>query len=280
MEPEDSRDVKKNPRVFTRRGAVRPPYNSALSKYFHQRFRLFSRYSRGIRMDAEGWFSVTPEAVAACNARLLAPLTASPRLVVDAFVGCGGDAIQMALSDPSSRVLAVDLDPAKVAMARHNAHIYGVAHRIDFVVADFAALAPRLRADACFLSPPWGGPSYDVDVGTFRLAALNLPSAGADDEQRTVVDGLRLFELAAAVAPTVAAYLPASVGDDELVELAARHPSRRCERVQLVWGGGSSRPPRPRATLALFHGDCADASTGTSSSVHTRREVIELEARA
>jgi len=57
-------------------------------------------------------------------------------------------------------VIAVDIDPEKVKLARHNAEVYGVADRIEFLVADFFQVAPKLKADVVFLSPPWGGPSY------------------------------------------------------------------------------------------------------------------------
>lgn len=45
-------------------------------------------------------------------------------------------------------------------MARHNATIYGVADRIEFIVGDYFELAHSLKADVVFLSPPWGGPEY------------------------------------------------------------------------------------------------------------------------
>lgn len=57
-------------------------------------------------------------------------------------------------------VIAIDIDPEKVEMARHNAAVYGVADHIDFIVGDFFELAPNLKADMVFLSPPWGGPNY------------------------------------------------------------------------------------------------------------------------
>ena len=62
-------------------------------------------------------------------------------------------------------VIAIDIDPVKIECARHNARVYGVEDRIDFILADFLQVAPFLRADVIFLSPPWGGPQYaDVDV--------------------------------------------------------------------------------------------------------------------
>lgn len=45
-------------------------------------------------------------------------------------------------------------------MARHNASVYGVQDKIEFIVGDFLKLAGSLKADVVFLSPPWGGPLY------------------------------------------------------------------------------------------------------------------------
>lgn len=60
----------------------------------------------------------------------------------------------------SRAVIAIDIDPEKLRLARHNAEVYGVAEHIDFLCGDFMALAAGLRADVVFLSPPWGGPDY------------------------------------------------------------------------------------------------------------------------
>ncbi len=59
------------------------------------------------------------------------------------------------------RVIAIDIDPEKIALARHNATVYGVADRIEFIVGDFFDVVPNITAaDVIFLSPPWGGPDY------------------------------------------------------------------------------------------------------------------------
>lgn len=60
----------------------------------------------------------------------------------------------------SFTVIAIDIDPKKIEMAKHNATIYGVAERIEFIVGDYLALVESLKADIIFLSPPWGGPQY------------------------------------------------------------------------------------------------------------------------
>ena len=124
-----------------------------LRKYWHQRYRLFSRFDEGVRLDREGWFSVTPERIAQHIAE-----RCRSDVIVDAFCGVGGNAIQFA----STRrlVIAVDICPERVRLARFNAGVYSVQDRIQFVVGDFFQVAPRLRADAVFLSPPWGGPQY------------------------------------------------------------------------------------------------------------------------
>lgn len=57
-------------------------------------------------------------------------------------------------------VIAIDIDPKKIEMAKHNANVYGVTDRIEFIVGDYLQLSQRLKADVVFLSPPWGGPEY------------------------------------------------------------------------------------------------------------------------
>jgi len=42
-------------------------------------------------------------------------------------------------------------------MARHNAAIYGVADRIEFLAGDARDLVAGREADLLFLDPPWGG---------------------------------------------------------------------------------------------------------------------------
>ncbi|XP_042009299.1 trimethylguanosine synthase-like [Salvia splendens] len=125
-----------------------------VTKYWFQRYDLFSTYDVGVKLDEEGWFSVTPEEIAASQGRRFA----GAGVVIDAFAGVGGNAIQFA--KVCYHVVAIEIDPMKVALASHNAKIYGVQDKIDFVVGDFFQLAPFLKGDVVFLSPPWGGPSY------------------------------------------------------------------------------------------------------------------------
>lgn len=71
-------------------------------------------------------------------------------------------------------VLAIDIDPVRLDLARHNATVYCVADRIDFVQGDFLQLAPRLRGDVVFLSPPWGGPDY-LTAEVFDIKTMMEP---------------------------------------------------------------------------------------------------------
>lgn len=69
----------------------------------------------------------------------------------------------------------MDIDPVKIELAKHNAAVYGVEDRIEFITGDFMKIAPHLKADVVFLSPPWGGPQYlTTDVFDLKtMMALN-----------------------------------------------------------------------------------------------------------
>lgn len=68
--------------------------------------------------------------------------------VLDLGCGIGGDTIGLASRGP---VIAVDRDPVRLAMARRNIEVYGLANRVRFVRADITEIP--LRADAAFLDP-------------------------------------------------------------------------------------------------------------------------------
>lgn len=66
-------------------------FTVGIVKYWCQRYLLFSRFDDGIKMDEEGWFSVTPEPIARHQASRCGSGT-----VIDCFTGVGGNAIQFA----------------------------------------------------------------------------------------------------------------------------------------------------------------------------------------
>ncbi|KAK3932388.1 Trimethylguanosine synthase, partial [Frankliniella fusca] len=175
--------------------------NPQLIKYWYRRFQLFHKFDEGIQLDAESWFSVTPEELAKHTAERL-----RCDLIIDAFCGAGGNAIQFAFT--CERVIAIDIDPAKLEMARHNAEVYGVADRIEFICGDFVELSSTLLADVVFLSPPWGGPEY-LRAGVFDLETCMAPLGGS-----------KLFQIARNITENVAMYLPRNINTDQLAILA------------------------------------------------------------
>lgn len=64
---------------------------SDIIKYWTQRYSLFSLFDSGIKMDEEGWFSVTPEPIAKHHASRV-----DAGVLIDCFTGVGGNAIQFA----------------------------------------------------------------------------------------------------------------------------------------------------------------------------------------
>ncbi|KAG7593439.1 RNA cap guanine-N2 methyltransferase [Arabidopsis thaliana x Arabidopsis arenosa] len=171
-----------------------------ITKYWIQRYDLFSRYDQGIELDEEGWYSVTPEVIAIKQAR-----RCRGKVVIDCFSGVGGNTIQFA--KVCSSVVAIDIDPVKVELAMNNAMVYGVANRVDFVIGDFIQLAPSLKGDVVFLSPPWGGPMYR-DVESYKLDMLQPR------------DGYSLFQIAQSITPNIIMFLPRNVDLAQVEELA------------------------------------------------------------
>lgn len=172
-----------------------------ISKYWWQRYLLFSKYDDGIKMDEEGWFSVTPEIIARHHAS-----RCGSGIIVDCFTGVGGNAIQFA--QRSKHVIAIDIDPKKIEYAQHNAAIYGVDDRIDFIKGDSFLLASTLKADTVFLSPPWGGPDY-AKVEPYDIKTMLKPH-----------DGFFLFNTVKKVASRVVMFLPRNVDVNQLAELS------------------------------------------------------------
>ncbi|KAI1712812.1 RNA cap guanine-N2 methyltransferase domain-containing protein [Ditylenchus destructor] len=196
-----------------------------LMKYWFQRFRLFSKLNKGILMDREAWFSVTPERIAEHIADRMVPMPGT--VILDAFTGAGGNAIQFATS--GAFVYAVDIDPVKIRCAVHNARIYGVLDRITFICGDFFHVAKSLLGsrgteensetnlygiDAIFLSPPWGGPSY-------------LQSRIFDLDLHVTPNGFDIFKTARKISPNICYFLPRQTDVKQLVQLAG--PGGRVE---------------------------------------------------
>ncbi|KAI0675589.1 RNA cap guanine-N2 methyltransferase-domain-containing protein [Trametes maxima] len=220
---------------------------------FSQRERFFSLYSSGCLLDEEGWYSVTPERVADQIAE-----RCRCDVILDAFCGVGGNAIAFART--CERVIALDVSPIRLALARHNAALYGVQDRIEFILGDFLSFAQTLQSfsqpnrhvtknrrrkiDVVFLSPPWGGPSYIAGSPTKPSAAS--ASLGGDDavinahaefnlSRIRPIHGRDLFEVARGITNNVAYFLPRNTSLAEISDLLPQSPTEGStpERIEV-----------------------------------------------
>ena len=134
---------------------IHPPlHRKDLRKAHTDEARRYREGSTGFsrtatRLDDEAKRSLTPEALALALGERARGLR-----VIDACAGAGGNAIGFARAGCS--VVAIEINQSRLAMARHNAKIYGVADRINFVCGDACAIVPELDADLLFIDPPWG----------------------------------------------------------------------------------------------------------------------------
>ena len=189
-----------------------------IGKHWKKRYTLFSKFDQGIIIDSrESWYSVTPESIAKSHAQhcrhmlhhskissYLGPMYKNSNVCLDAFCGVGGNAIQFAKT--CDKVVAIDIDPIKIDAAKNNAKIYGVENKIEFIVGDFFQVAPSIKADVVFLSPPWGGPKYK-DVESFDIQNMNL-------------DGIKVFDIAKNITENICYYLPKNTNRKQLVSLS------------------------------------------------------------
>ncbi|XP_045311173.1 trimethylguanosine synthase isoform X1 [Leopardus geoffroyi] len=203
----ESKKKKKTKKNRNKKVIGLPPEIAAvpeLAKYWAQRYRLFSRFDDGIKLDKEGWFSVTPEKIAEHIAGRVSQ-SFKCDIVVDAFCGVGGNTIQFALT--GKRVIAIDIDPVKIDLARNNAEVYGIADKIEFICGDFLLLASHLKADVVFLSPPWGGPDY-ATAETFDIRTMMSP------------DGFEIFRRSQKITNNIVYFLPRNADIDQVASLA------------------------------------------------------------
>jgi trimethylguanosine synthase len=171
-----------------------------------------------------------------------------------------------------SPVIAIDNSPVRLALARHNAALYGVADRIDFILADFVQFAkalassPSLRRsiDVVFLSPPWGGVDYrsfsssklTLDMESSLATPVNgISVASKEHDAETThlqsneyglsnlkpLPGKELFTLARQITPNVAFFLPRNQNLREVSDLVASDsehaPGREKIEVEEEWMG-------------------------------------------
>jgi len=156
-------------------------------------------------MDPVGWYSVCPESLAEHIAERFYKTLGPNALVLDAMAGVGGNVIQFAKKFHVT--FCSDLSMERLILAKHNAAVYGVDHKIEFIRADYTNLAPHWRTiDAINLSPPWGGPKYARK--NFDIDADMEPSC------------YQLHELSLRLTPNICYQLPKNSNIDQLKDLA------------------------------------------------------------
>lgn len=73
------------------------PQDKDLKKFHKHRYYLFSKYDRGIKIDEESWYSITPENVSKHVANKVTSIFGEGRTnAMDGFSGVGGNLIQLA----------------------------------------------------------------------------------------------------------------------------------------------------------------------------------------
>jgi len=227
-------------------GIPNPDNGKIDDKYWAQRKRFFTKFDSGIQLDHEGWFSVTPEAIAthirekttflwkmkmkkqeklqsnsSCKETqdgIVDHVSGNDSrekndeglVVLDAFCGCGGNAIAYARDmqnveeSPSkskipktggndqaktiSLVIAVDIDLNKLKMAAHNASIYNISsNKILFVHGDAIHVLknlnlPRKKTNQSIITKE-GGHSISTSSPLFHegYKIINVSDLGAID---------------------------------------------------------------------------------------------------
>ena len=120
----------------------------------------------------------TEELVTRALARMPAPAS-----VVDYGTGSGCIAIAVARHHPGARVVAVDVSPAAIEVARLNTHQFGLTDRVRFVIAGSAAglgdAVPLGSVDLLISNPPY--------IPSARLPSLD-PNV-RDHEPHLSLDG-------------------------------------------------------------------------------------------
>lgn len=102
----------------------------------------------GARVDDGSRVGLSPEVLALALGR-----SAKGARVWDLCCGAGGDAIGFARG--GAEVVAIEQRAERVAQARHNAQLYGVATKIRFLTGDALRLAQPAPGELLYLDPPW-----------------------------------------------------------------------------------------------------------------------------
>ena len=176
-------------------------YTVPNNKFWLQRYYYFSKFDKGIKMDKESWYSVTPEQIAKYTAKLIKGKT-----IIDGFCGCGGNVIQF--SKYCSKVYAIDISKSKLDMCKNNCEVYNCDNNIEFILSDFLKMKNKIKADYIFLSPPWGGTEYKKSE-IYSIKKFMYP------------DITEIIRVSLNVADNILFFLPRNLDLDELFDLCS-----------------------------------------------------------
>lgn len=114
---------------------------------------------------------------------------------LDFGTGTGCIAIALAAKCPNAKILALDISPDAIALAKENAEIDKVAGKIEFLNGDgFAALPKNLQFDLIISNPPYI-PTAEIETLQPEVRDFD-PRAALDGG----VDGLGFYRMLAAQA--------------------------------------------------------------------------------
>jgi len=195
---------------------------------------IFSKFDKGIK--ATEWHEITPENVAVHIAKRL-----HCNIMVDALCGFGGNTIQFAKY--CDYVLSIDIESEKTLGARHNAEIYGVHHKIDFLTVDFFQLK-NLVGDVVFLGPS--------DIRKDRSETFSLFDHSEPDLRDLLPKSLE-------ISFNIAMKLPGDTNLEELVKLFnvsldryGLYSKRFCVEVERILDSNDEVN-----CLVVYFGDCS-----------------------
>jgi len=98
----------------------------------------------------------------------------------------------------------MDVDADKIKLAKFNATLYGVRHKIKFVVGDFFATGVTMKADIVVATPPWGRGFWTKNV--FPLSDVCGSHGGAEN----------IMRIAKTIAPRVLMRFPTNASIDDV----------------------------------------------------------------
>ena len=102
-------------------------------------------------------------------------------------------------------MICIEIDPLRLELCKHNAKIYGVDNKMDFILGDYAEISKNLKGDVVFLGPPWGGPKYS-EQEVFDINHFN---------------GEELFEISAKITRDIIYCLPKNVNQSQIIKLGS-----------------------------------------------------------